>query len=231
LQPHRHEQWVIPPEQNAEFVADMEDVLAIYQKPYDPKQPLICMDEKPIQLIEEIRTPLPMQPGQVQRQDYEYKRRGTAVGFMFTEPLSGWRKVRVRERKTALDWAQEIRELLEVDYPAVEKVILVCDNLNVHKVASLYKAFPPQEAMRLRKRLEIHYTPKHGSWLNIAEIELSVLARQCLQRRIADLERLRQEVKSWSEDRNARQKGVDWQFTTEDARIKLKHLYPEIQLE
>lgn len=222
---------MIPPGQNAEFVAAMEDVLEVYRRPYHPEYPVICMDEKPIQLLEETRGPLPMEPGHPTRHDYEYKRGGTANVFLFTEPLQGWRRVTVREQKTAVDWAWEVHDLLEEMYTYARKVIWVCDNLNVHKIASFYKAFAPEVAFRLSQRLEIHYTPKHGSWLNIAEIELSALSRQCLQRRIPDIETLRREVTSWCKERNAGQKGVDWQFTTEDARIKLKRLYPEIKME
>lgn len=207
----------------------MEDVLDLYCLPYNPDIPRINMDEQPVQLIKETRTPLPPEPGQVQRYDFEYERAGTAVNFMFTEPLGGWRKVNVRERRTSVDWAQEIKELLDKDYPHARKVILVCDNLNTHKMASLYKAFEPQEARRLAQRLEIHYTPKHGSWLNIAEIELSVFTKQCLKRRIPEIQILRDESKAWYQKRNAQQKNVDWQFTTQNARIKLKRLYPQIQ--
>lgn len=185
------------------------------------------MDEQPTQLIKETRMPLPALPGNAPRYDYEYERNGTAVHFLFTEPLTGWRKVKVRARRTRVDWAYEIKELLDVDYPDVEKVILVCDNLNTHTIASLYEAFEPAEAHRLATRLEIHHTPKHGSWLNIAEIELSILSGQCLDRRIPDLETLRAETKAWEQARNETQKTVDWRFTTEDARIKLKRLYPQ----
>lgn len=175
----------------------MEDVLDIYHRPYDPKKPWVCMDEKLIQLIKETHIPIPAQPGQPQRYDYEYERNGTAVNFLFTEPLSGWRKVNIRSTRTAVDWAFEIKELLDVDYPDVEKVIVVCDNLNTHMIAALYEAFEPVEARRLARRLELHYTPKHGSWLNIAEIELSVLSGQCLNVRIPDLETLKVETKAW----------------------------------
>jgi hypothetical protein len=188
------------------------------------------MDEQPVQLIKEKRTPIPASEGEPIRYDNEYERNGTAVNFMFTEPLSGWRKVEVMEHRTAVDWAQEIKKLLDVDYPDAEKVILICDNLNTHKPASFYEAFPPQEARRLVNRLEIHYTPKHGSWLNVAEIELSVLTTQCLDRRIPDLETLCQEIKAWEQKRNVGQKSVDWRFTTDDARIKLKRLYPQIKV-
>ncbi len=220
---------MIPPEQNADFVAHMEDVLEVYQRSYDPQYPVVCMDEQPMQLVSETRMPLPTEPGKPQRYDYEYERKGTVNHFLFTEPLAGWRKVNIRDTKTRVDWAEEIRQLLAKDYPDAKKVILVCDNLNTHKCASLYEAFVPKEARRLAERLEIHFTPKHGSWLNLAEIELSVLTKQCLGRRIGDKARLRKEVHAWERERNARQKGVDWQFTTNDARIKLKRLYPQYQ--
>jgi hypothetical protein len=220
---------VIPPKRNAEFVACMEDILDTYERPYDARFPVVCMDEQPVQLIGETRIALPVGPGQPRKYDHEYRRNGTAVNFMFTEPLAGWRKVDIRQSKTMIDWAQEIRALLDVDYPQAEKVILICDNLNTHKVASLYEAFLPQEAKRLRDRLEIHYTPKHGSWLNVAEIELSLLTRQCLDRRLPDIPALQQQAKAWYEKRNAKQKSVDWQFTSEDARIKLKSLYPQFK--
>jgi hypothetical protein len=187
------------------------------------------MDEQPVQLIKETRIPLPLEPGQPQRYDYEYERNGTVNNFMFTEPLAGWRKVSVRKTKTSLDWAEEIRTLLDEDYPDAEKVILICDNLNTHKIGSLYEAFHPAEARRLASRLEIHFTPKHGSWLNVAEIELSILTRQCLDRRIPDQDTLETETSAWHQERNDNQKGVDWRFTTDDARIKLKRLYPQIQ--
>ena len=187
------------------------------------------MDEQPVQLIQETRSPLPALPGHPLRMDYEYERNGTATVFLFTEPLQGHRQVHVRERRTATDWAEEIQHLLEVEYPEADRIRLVCDNLNTHKLGSLYEAFPPDTARRLAQRLEIHYTPKHGSWLNIAELELSVLTRQCLDRRIPDLDTLRQETHAWETRRNTAQKGVDWQFTTPDARIKLQRLYPQIQ--
>jgi hypothetical protein len=207
----------------------MEDVLELYQQPYAPKYPVVNMDEKPLQLIKETRQPLPAQPGKPLRYDYEYERVGTANVFLCTEPLTGWRTVDVREHRTGVDWAHQIKSLLDDHYPTAEKVRVVCDNLNTHKVASLYEAFEPSEARRLAQRLELHHTPKHGSWLNIAEIELSVLSKQCLNRRIADLETLRHETKAWEQTRNAKQTGVDWQFTTEDARIRLKRLYPQYQ--
>ncbi len=220
---------MIPPEQNADFVAHMEDVLEIYHQPYDSKHPVICMDEKPVQLVKQTRIPLPAKSGQPELVDYEYERNGTANIFLFTEPLAGWRKAVVSERRTSVDWAIEIQRLLEQDYADCETVILVCDNLNIHKLASLYQAFAPSTARRLVERLEIHHTPKHGSWLNIAEIELSALTRQCLDRRIPDRETLEQETSAWFIERNHLQKSVDWQFTTADARIRLKRLYPQIE--
>lgn len=221
---------MIPPEQNGEFVACMEDVLDVYRRAYDADYPVVCMDEQPTQLTKETRVPLPMEPGQPEKYDHEYERNGTANHFLFTEPLAGWRRVSVRERKTKQDWAQEIKELLDKDYPEVKRVVLVCDNLNTHGLGSLYETFPPKEARRLARRLEIHYTPKHGSWLNVAEIELSVLTKQCLDRRIPDVPTLRRETAAWADRRNVDQTGVDWQFTTSEARIKLKRLYPQIQM-
>ena len=221
--------WVIPPEHSGEFVAHMEDVLAVYQTPYDPQLPVVCMDEQPVQLIKETRQPLPAAPGKPEKVDYEYERNGTANIFMCTEPLTGTRHVRVTEHRTAVDWAKEIRDLLEIRYPEAARVRLVCDNLNTHGMGSLYEAFPPEQARRLASRLEIHHTPKHGSWLNIAEIELSVLTMQCLDRRVPDMETLTKETHQWEQRRNESQKGVDWQFSTRDARIKLKRLYPQIQ--
>ncbi len=208
----------------------MEDVLEIYKRPYNSAIPVVCMDEQPTQLIKETRRKIAVEPGKVERMDYEYERNGTAANFMFTEPLGSWRKVNVRQRRTSIDWAYEVKELLDKDYVGAKKVILICDNLNTHKIASLYEAFEPKEARRLAKRLEIHYTPKHGSWLNVAEIELSVFSKQCLDRRIPDMATLQQEAKAWYRNRNINQKAVDWQFTTEKARIKLKRLYPQIQL-
>ena len=221
--------WVIPPEHSGEFVAHMEDVLDVYQRPYDPQVPMVCMDEHPVQLLKETRQPLPAAPGKPEKVDYEYERNGTANIFMFTEPLNGTRHVHVTEHRTAVDWANEIRDLLEVRYPGAAKVRLVCDNLNTHGIGSLYEAFPPEQARKLASRLEIHHTPKHGSWLNIAEIELSVLTMQCLDRRLPDMETLTKETQQWEQRRNESQKGVDWQFSTLDARIKLKRLYPQIQ--
>lgn len=218
---------MIPPQHNADFVAHMEDVLDVYERAYDPDYPVVCMDEQPTQLIEETKTPLPLEPGKARRYDYEYRRNGTANHFMFCQPLGNWRRVAVRERKTALDWAQEIATLLDEDFPEAKKVILICDNLNTHKIASLYEAFEPERARAYVSRLEIHYTPKHGSWLNAAEIELSILTKQCLGRRIPNVKTLKAEVATWQQNRNQSDKGVDWQFTANDARIKLKHLYPK----
>ena len=229
MKPHLKKCACIPPEKNAEFVACMDDILDLYCLAYNPEIPRINMDEQPAQLIKETIEPLPVQPGQVQRYDYQYERMGTAVNFMFNEPLGNWRKVNVRERKTSIDWAQEIKELLDHYYPDARRVILICDNLNTHKIASFYEAFEPHEARRLAQRLEIHYTPKHGSWLNVAEIELSVFTQQCLHRRIPEISLLRNEAKAWYQKRNHKQKGIDWQFKTKDARIKLKRLYPQIQ--
>jgi hypothetical protein len=221
--------WCIPPQCNAEFICAMENVLEVYQRPYDPDLPVVCMDETSKQLVAETRQPLPPLPGEPQRCDYEYERHGTANIFLFTEPLGGWRHVSVTERHTRLDWALQVRELLAVRYPDAKRVTLVCDNLNIHSFASLYEAFPPEEARRLMARLELVHTPKHGSWLNIAEIELNVLTRQCFCQMIGDAATLREQTAAWETERNVKQKGVDWQFTTADARIKLKRLYPKIQ--
>lgn len=221
--------WCIPPTANAAFVADMENVLDTYQRPYDPEQPVVCMDETTKQLVGETRAPLPGKPGRPTCYDYEYERKGTANVFMFVEALAGWRQVDVTDQRTRLDWAFAVRELLNSRYAATKRVTLVMDNLNTHSTASLYEAFPPAEARQLAKRLEIIHTPKHGSWLNIAEIELSALTRQCLDRRIAAKQPLIREVKAWEKRRNQNQTTVDWQFTTVDARTKLKRLYPKVQ--
>jgi DDE superfamily endonuclease len=207
----------------------MEDVLDVYHRPYDPQRPLVCLDEASKQLIGETVAPVPPEPGQPERFDYEYVRNGTANLFMISEPLLGWRAVRVTERRTAKDFAEVVRWLVEEVHAEAETVVLVMDNLNTHKLASLYEAFPPEQARRIAERLEIHHTPKHGSWLNMAEIELSVLSRQCLDRRIESMEELRCEVSTWEDERNERQVEVKWQFTTADARIKLRRLYPVIQ--
>ena len=207
----------------------MEDILDLYQQPFDPSYPVVCMDEKPYQLLDDLRAPFPMQPGRPQKQDGDYKRNGTCSIFVFTDPLAGWRHVTVCERRTKIDWANQIRDLLEIHYPNTPKIRLVMDNLNTHSLSSLYEAFPPEIARSLAKRLEIHYTPKHGSWLNIAEIELSAMSKQCLDRRIASITSLRAELSAWGTARNQNQKGVDWQFTTDSARIKLKRLYPQFK--
>lgn len=206
----------------------MEEVLEVYKRPFDPNQPLVCMDESSKQHTKEVRTPLPPQAGQPERFDTEYERNGVSNLFMFFEPLTGQRHAAVTDSRTARDWAHQIRYLLDVHHPNAHKVTLVMDNLNTHAPASLYKAFEPAEARRLLDRLEIHYTPKHGSWLNMAEIEFSHLNRQCLDRRIPDQQSLRKEVAAWVEKRNGNAKPVDWRFTTDDARIKLKRLYPSI---
>ena len=219
---------MIPPKQNCDFVANMEDVLDIYSCDYDKGFPVVCMDEQPIQLVKETAVEIPCAPGQPAKYDYQYERNGTATNFIFTEPLAGWRRVSVRERKTRQDWAEEIKRLLDEDYPDAEIVILVCDNLNTHTIGSLYASYPPEEAKRLADRLDIRYTPKHGSWLNIAEIELSVMTKQCLKSRIPDISTLANETSAWAEQRNRDQIGVDWHFTTNDARAKLKSLYPQI---
>ena len=206
----------------------MEDVLEVYARPYDPKLPVLCMDESSMQLIGEVQKPIPAAPGHANLVDDEYVRNGVANIFIEIEPLAGKRKVKITERRTQLDWAHFIKEMLEERYADAKKVILVMDNLNTHNIASLYLAFPPEEARSLANRLEIHYTPKHGSWLNIAEIELSVLKRQCLSVRIDCIEKMRKKVSSWNSDRNNRQTKVDWQFKTDSARIKLKRLYPKL---
>ncbi len=207
----------------------MEEVLDVYHRPFDPRRPLVCLDETSKQLIGEVAEPVPAEPGQPERIDYEYTRNGTANLFMISEPLVGWRHVEVTERRTARDFAGVVRWLVEEVHPDAEKIVLVMDNLNTHKVASLYEAFEPGRARRLAERLEIHHTPKHGSWLNMAEIELSVLARQCLDQRIESMAQLRQEVEDWELERNERQVEIKWQFTTADARVKLHRLYPVIQ--
>jgi len=207
----------------------MEDVLDLYMQPFDDQYPVICMDEKPFRLTDEARKPILMKALKPERRDSEYIRKGTCSIFVFTEPLASWRHLSVRERRTKVDWAYKIKDLLDVFYPNVTKVQLVMDNLNTHTLSSLYEAFDPETARRLAKRLEIHYTPKHGSWLNIAEIELSVLTRQCLGRRMPSIDNLSIEQPEWESKRNSMQKGVDWQFSTDDARIKLKRLYPQFK--
>lgn len=208
----------------------MEDVLEVYSRSYDEEYPVVCMDEKPLQLLADARCRIKIEPGKPERIDNEYIRKGTCSIFLFTEPLSGWRYADAYEHRTKIDWANHIKWILEEQYPDAKKVVLVMDNLNTHNISSLYEAFPPEEALSMAKRLEIHYTPKHGSWLNIAEIELSALGRQCLgSRRIDNLQALNRELEAWYCDRNLKQKGVDWQLTTEDARVKLKLLYPVVK--
>src|SRR5262245_19178924 len=207
----------------------MEDVLDVYHRPYDPRRPLVALDEASRQLIGAVAQPLPAGPGQPERFDYEYVRNGTANLFMISEPLLGWRAVRVTERRTAGDFAEVVRWLVEEVHEQAEQVVLVLDNLNTHRPASLYEAFPPEQARRIAERLEIHYTPKHGSWLNVAEIELSVLSRQCLDRRIGSREEMEREVAAWTAERNERGVEIKWRFTTADARIKLHRLYPTTQ--
>jgi len=207
----------------------MGDVLAVYERPHNPAAPVICMDEQPVQLVKETRQPIPGSAGRPTRVDYEYERNGTAAIFLFTEPKAGWRKVAVREHRTRLDWAFEIRKLLEGRYEGVPKLTLILDNLNIHTTGSLYEAFPPAEARRLAQRLDIHYTPKHGSWLNIAENELSALTRQCLARRIATLREMRVQVGVWQAKRNNLRTLVRWRFTIDRARERLRRVYPGIQ--
>jgi len=221
------EQWCIP-EANAEFVWHMEDVLDVYTRPYDPARSQVCLDETSRQVLAETRDALPLAPGRPARHDPEYARKGVANLFLVTDPLRGWRQVRVSERRTRLDWAGCVKELVDIHYPDAERIVLVLDQLNTHSPASLYEAFPPVEAKRLADKLEIHYTPKHGSWLTMAEIELSVLARQCLNRRLANPATLAREVAAWTTARNAAATTIDWRFTTQDARIKLKRLYPAV---
>ena len=206
----------------------MEDVLAVYKRPYDPDFPLVCMDETTKQLTKETRKPRQMEPGMPVRYDYEYERNGVCNVFMFFEPFNGKRYILITQRRTKVDWAMQIKDMLNNQYPNAKKVVLVMDNLNTHKGASLYESFPPEEARRLLERLEIHYTPKHGSWLNIAEIELRILSGQCLNRRIPDIAAIQQETIEWQNQRNSLHAKVDWHFFNEDARIKLKQLYPTL---
>ncbi len=220
---------MIAPKADAEFVYHMEDVIDVYTRPYDPLYPVVCFDESNKQLVGEIIEPLPMEPGQPQRYDYQYERHGVCNLFMFSEPLAGWRHVEVTNRRTKIDYAQQMKYLVDVRYPDAEIITVIHDQLNTHVPSSLYQAFEPAEAKRLLGKLEFHYTPKHGSWLNMAEIELSVLATQCLERRLPDKESLQREVAAWEERRNHDSRTIDWQFTTADARIKLKRLYPSIQ--
>jgi len=206
----------------------MEDVLEVYSRPYDPLRPQVCLDEKSKQLLKDVRGPIPCAPGRTAREDYHYERNGAANIFIASEPLAGWRRVSVTDQRTKIDFAHFVREVVDVHYPEADRIVLVMDNLNTHNPSSLYEAFEPSEARRITEKLEIHYTPRHGSWLNMAEIELAVLAGQCLDRRIPDKDALRHETAAWEEERNAMESAIDWRFTTADARIKLKHLYPEI---
>jgi DDE superfamily endonuclease len=227
LRPHLKKCWTIPAKANGEFAARMEDVLDVYARPFDPAVPVVCMDEKPYQLLAHARDPIPAAPGRDRKEDSEYVRCGTCSIFVWVEPLAGRRRVIARRQRTRVDWAEEVDHLLSVEYPDADKVVLVMDNLNTHTLGSLYEAFEPAKARALAERLEIHYTPKHGSWLNVAEIELSALIRQCLDRRIDDLDTLNTELAAWQAATNADQRQVNWHFTTGDARTRLRHLYPE----
>lgn len=218
--------WCIAKGEDPAFVAAMEDILDLYCLPYDPEYPVVCMDEKPYQLLDEVREPIPMKPGNICKVDAEYVRNGTSSIFVFCEPLTGWADAHARDRRTKADWAEEIRWLLRDAYPYAKKVRLVSDNLNTHVISSLYEALPAPEARALAKRLEMHHTPKHGSWLNIAEIYISIISRQCLCRRIPELAILNHELAAWAASNAASPRPIDWQFSTSDARIKLKHLYP-----
>jgi len=219
--------WVIPPKNDAEFTAAMEEVIDVYKEPYNPEYPVVCMDEQPFQLVKETRQPLSETKEYPRRVDYEYERAGTASIFMFAEPLVGWRRVTVRPKRTKVDWALEVEELLRTQYPNAKKILLVCDNLNTHTKGAFYEAFEPQKAREIVKHIEFHYTPKHGSWLNIAENELSSLTRQCfIGHRIGSIEELQAETQAWAEATNSKQRLVDWQFTLQDARVKLNSLYP-----
>lgn len=222
--------WCIPPEADAEFVCVMENVLAVYTRPQDPKRPVVCFDEKSKQLVGEVCKPIAARPGEVERCDYEYVRNGTANLFLMVEPLGGWRHVNVTSRRTKLDFSRQVKELVDVHYPEAEKITLVMDNLNTHRMSCLYEAFAPDEARRLIEKIEVVHTPKHGSWLNMAECELSVLEKQALGDRVESEAILREQIAVWNADRNARFKGIDWQFKTSDARIRLRRLYPQITM-
>ena len=228
LKPWRKQEWCIPPSANAEFVYHLEDVLEVYKRPVNPQRPLVCFDETPEQLISETRPALPMQSGRPRRDDYEYRREGVANLFMFFAPLQNWRTVKVTPQRTKADWAHCMRDLADVHFPQAEKIVIVQDQLNTHSPAGLYQVFVPMEAKRILDRFEFHSTPKHGSWLNMAEIELSVLNRQCLRRCIPSQADLIRETETWVRERNQKQATVDWQFAAQDARIKLKRLYPSI---
>ena len=223
--------WCIPPKQNAEFVAHMEDILEVYSRPFDENIPVICMDEKPFQLLDEYLEPIKMsENNHSEKYDSEYVRKGSCSIFMFTEPLGQWREAHALPSRTAIDWANQMKWLIDEKYANSEKIVIVMDNLNTHNISSFYKAFSPEEAFRLSQKLEIHYTPKHGSWLDIAEIELSALTVQCLLGvRIPSVDDLNTKLNNWNLTRNLKQKGVSWHFSNSDARIKLKHLYPNIK--
>jgi hypothetical protein len=228
LKPWIKKQWCIPTAPDAEFVYHMEDVLDVYTRPSDPTRPLVCMDEINTQLLADIRDPLPMEPGKPVREDYEYERHGVCNVFLACEPLVGRRVTMVTENRTKVQWAQFMRQLADEHYPHADKIVLVMDNLNTHSLAALYEVFPREQARRLCQRFEVHYTPKHGSWLNMAEIELSALDRPCLSQRFDSLEQATQHITTWTTRRNQRQVTINWRFTTEDASVKLKHLYPSI---
>ena len=224
------EYWVIPPEADAEFVANMEEVLEVYERPYDPNRPVLCMDEQPVQLLKETKVPIEATKNHGKRVDYEYERAGTASIFMFVEPLAGFRQATARERRTKVAWALEVAHLLDTRYADVDRVTLVSDNLNTHTKGAFYETFEPATARAYVRRLDFVHTPKHGSWLNIAECELSSMTSQCLNgRRIGELELLQSELKSWYERTNMKQRGVDWQYRIDDARLKLKKLYPKLR--
>lgn len=221
---------MIPPDHDGEYVARMEDVLGVYERSYDATTPVVCMDEMPVQLVKETRQPIPAEPGRPRRIDYEYERNGTANIFTFVEPLAGWRQTSVTEHRTRVDWAVALRDVVDGRYADARVIVLIMDNLNIHTLGSLYEAFPPAEARRLAQRLEIHNTPKHGSWLNIAENELSALSRQCLSRRIGTIEQMQSEVAAWEAPRNKDQVRVQWRFSIDQARIKLHKVYPKVQI-
>lgn len=228
LKPHLSEYWCIPPDEDADFVANMEDVLEVYQRSYDPKNPVWCMDEKPYQILGERKEPIPMKPGNVEKVDYQYVRNGVVAIFCFIEPHTGRIVHSVEETRTAVDWAEKVKYLVDVIAPDADKITLVMDNLNTHKISSLYKAFSPDEARRIAKKLDVHYTPKHGSWLDIAEIGIHIMTSECLDRRIPSIEALRGELQAWNKTYDQDPTPVNWQFTAKDSRVKLKRLYPDV---
>ena len=229
LKPWQTKRFCIPEKDRARFVAHREKILDVYSEPYDDTHPLICMDEAAKQVVSDVDPALPMTPGQPRREDHHYERKGVRALFVFFDPIRGWRRVSSRPRRTRHDWAQEVRTLLEVDYPKAERVTLVCDNLNTHDLASLYTAFDAETAHRLARRLRLEHTPRNGSWLNMAEMELSVLTRQCIGRRFDRVAAMDESIAAWQQDRNEKKHGANWRFTTADARIKLKGLYPKIE--